>query len=171
MKLKFKKLHVNAKLPIRSTKYSGGWDVVCTRIERPNDDFAICYLGWSVEIPTGYRLMLQPRSSFTATQWVQQNSPGLGDPDYRGEYQFRFRAMPIGITGMLDIGDRGQGPFVGAWELENNLSLTYPNFPYEEGDRIGQIYLEPIIPIENEWEEELSNTERGEGGFGSTGKN
>lgn len=97
----------------------------------------------------------------TKTKWILQNSPGLGDCDYRGEYQYRFRAIPAFFTRI---------------EYKNNVhtgrtdALQYTKFPFNVGDRIGQIYLEEVIPIEFEEVEELSNTSRGEGGFGHTGK-
>jgi dUTPase len=87
---------------------------------------------------------------------VLQNSPCLGDEDYTGEYVLKFRCIPT-------LG--GLSSFTG------NISL-YPGeeFPYKPGDRIAQMYLEEVIPIEFEEVEELSNTERGDGGFGSTGR-
>ena len=149
MKLKFKKLHPNAQIPRQGTEFSGGWDVTMTSIEYDSTDLVICKLGFALEIPEGYKLTLVPRSSLTKTRWILQNTPGLGDSDYRGEYQYRFRALPENIN-MFD----------GRFE--------YPNFPYDLDDRIGQIYLEEVIPMEFEVVEELDNTVRGEGGFGST---
>ena len=93
--------------------------------------------------------MLQPRSSICKTWLIQQNSPGMGDSDYRGSYKFKFKALPISNSVM---------------------QLHYHPFPYQVGDRIGQIYLEKIIPISFIEVTELSDTIRGEGGFGSTGK-
>ena len=49
-------------------------------------------------------------------------------------------------------------------------SFDYQNFPYQVGDRVGQIYLETVIPIDFSLVDELSDTPRGDGGFGSTGK-
>ena len=108
-----------------------------------------------------------PRSSLTGTQWVIQNSPGLGDPDYRGEYQVRFRAFP----------DKALIPSETFRKLsetnlqENYTALRYPKFPYKVGDRVAQMYIEEIIPIEFEEVAELSETVRGAGGFGHTGNN
>lgn len=90
-----------------------------------------------------------PRSSLTKTRWFVQNMPGLGDADYTNEYQYRFRALPI--------------------EYDLNFGLIYPEFPYKIGDRIGQIYLEEVIPIEFTEVDELEETER-KGGYGSTGE-
>lgn len=149
MEVKIKKLHKDAVIPQRATKLSGCWDVVTTEIIQESNDFVICKLGFALELPQNMELVLVPRSGFTKTKWILQNSPGQGDPDYTGEYQYRFRAIPVG----LDYFDY----------------FIYPEFPYKVGDRIGQIYLREIIPIKFEEVEELSQTERGEGGFGSTG--
>lgn len=149
--IKVKKIHPNAKIPTRATEYSGGWDVYCTEVGPRANDFVICKTGLAMQPPPGYKITLVPRSSLTGTNWILQNSPGLGDPDYIGEYQFRFRAIPI-----------GKGPYI--------TDFMYSEFPYKPGDRIGQMYLEEIIPIQFQIVEELEETNRGSGGFGSTGK-
>ena len=151
MIVKFKKLHPNAVIPKQATELAGGWDVTCTEIVQESPDFIICKLGFALQPPVGYRVILVPRSSFTKTKWVMQNAPGTGDADCLGEYQYRLRALPI----------------------KNNIlgtAFEYPEVPFKVGDRIGQIYLEEVIPIEFEEVEELSQTERGTGGFGSTNK-
>jgi dUTP pyrophosphatase len=56
-------------------------------------------------------------------------------------------------------------------DMLGNWYLDYENFPYKAGDRIGQMFLEKVINIEFNEVKELSETERGEGGFGSTGRN
>jgi len=150
MKIKIKKLHELTQLPKRATELAGGWDVIATEIIEESDDFVICKLGFSLQPPPNYKITLVPRSSLTKTNWILQNSPGLGDADYLGEYQFRFRCLP---KGAYNFGD-----------------FIYDDFPYEIGDRVGQIYLEEVIPIEFEEVNELSPTERSVGGFGSTGK-
>lgn len=164
IKVKFKKLHPNTKLPERADELCGGWDVTCTEIIRESNDFVICKLGFALEIPAGYKVTLVPRSSFTKYKWILQNSPGLGDASYTGEYQYRFRALPNYIY--LHRND-----IAGVISSTNcrSFELEYPDFPYHVGERIGQIYLEEVIPIEFEEVEELSETIRGTGGFGSTG--
>ena len=149
----FKKLHENAKFPERGSELAGGWDVTTTEIEKVRDDFYICKLGFSLELPKGKKLTLIPRSSQTKTRWMVINSPGLGDEDYRGEYQYRFTAIPSGVK-----------------EENGSFVLTYDEFPFKVGDRIGQVYLEDVIPIKFFERDELTETKRGEGGFGSTNK-
>lgn len=156
LKVKIKKLRDNATIPKQATKFAAGWDVTAAKVEQVEDDLVICYLGFGLDIPEGYKLVLVPRSSLTKTKWILQNSPGQGDSDYKGEYQYRFRALPIKTN-------ESRNPF------EVSFSISYPEFPYKEGDRIGQVFLEKVLPIEFEEVEELTQTERGEGGFGSTG--
>lgn len=153
MKIKIKKLHKDAQIPKQATELAGGWDVVVTEIIQEADDFVICKLGFALQPPSNYKITLVPRSSLTKTKWLLQNSPGLGDPDYLGEYQYRFRCIPINYNDSF-----------------GHRNFDYQLFPFNVGDRIGQIYLEEIIPIEFEEVEELSITERNDGGFGSTGK-
>lgn len=151
VKVKLKKLNPNASVPTRATQFAGGWDVTATEIIQKEDDLVICKLGFALEIPLGYKLSIVPRSSITNTKWVLQNSPGLGDCDYRGEYQVRFRAFPI---------DFGKG----------DKTFTYQQFPYKVGERIAQVYIEEVVETEFEVVDELEDTNRGDGGFGSTGK-
>lgn len=152
MKVQIKKLHPNTTIPKQSTLLAGGWDVTVTEIVQESKDFVICKLGFSLIPPDNYKITLVPRSSLTKTKWIVQNSPGLGDADFRGEYQFRFRAIPDYIS------ENKQG----------FAEIFYEKFPYKEGDRIGQIYLEEVIPIEFEEVYELTTTNRGEG-YGSSG--
>ena len=159
MKIKLRKLHEKATVPERGTEFSGGWDVTATTIIQEAEDFVICKLGFALEIPEGYKLTLVPRSSLTKTHWIVQNSPGLGDADYRGEYQYRFRAIPIGADVERNM-----------FGTDHKVKLIYPEFPFKENERIGQVYIEEVLPIEFEVVEDLSDTVRGEGGFGSTGK-
>jgi dUTP pyrophosphatase len=152
MKIEYVKANELAKEPILGSELAGGYDVRITEMKHLKNGKVWCKLGLKMAIPEGYRLMLIPRSSITKSGYVLQNSVGLIDADFRGEVQARFIAYPNGI------------------KLQDNaLELVYPTFPYEVGDRVGQVYLEKIIPIE--WEEVnvLSETERGEGGHGSTG--
>lgn len=155
MKVKIKRLHENAVIPKQATELAGGWDVTVTEIEQIDKDLVICKLGFALQLPSNYRLILVPRSSLTKTKWVLQNSPGLGDADYLQEYQYRFRALPEDVNAV----DRFGG-----------IMLSYPQFPYVEGDRIGQIYLEEVIPMEFEEVEEF-DFENNRGGYGSTNKN
>ena len=154
MKVDFKKINNKALLPARISELAGGWDVTVTEIEKIGDDLVICKLGFALALPKGYKLTLVPRSSLTKTHWVIQNSPGLGDEDYRGEYQLRFRCIPSGIK----------------LKSHGGYELVYEEFPFKTGERVGQVYIEEVIPIEFNIIDELPESIRGDGGFGSTNK-
>ena len=97
-------------------------------------------LGVAVEIPKGYMLMLAPRSSMSKTPLIMPNSVGIIDSDYRGE----IKAI-----------------------LHNNSDDTYL---IRRNDRLVQGILVPIESVKIESVEVLSETERGNGGIGSTGR-
>jgi dUTP pyrophosphatase len=155
MQVKFKKLHEDATIPMRMSPQSGAWDVTATEIIVEEPGYVICNLGFSLAPPPNYRVVLVPRSNITKYGWVLANSIGVGDADYRGEYQFRFRALPkwgVKIDGV---------------SVEYTLSM--PEFPYKKGDRVGQLWVEEVQPINFVEVVSLDTTDRGVGGFGSTG--
>lgn len=139
-------VHPQAKFPTMGSEHAGAWDVYAASIEH---DFGnrrvIVDLGFRLEPPFGYRVMIQPRSSLTKTQWIIQNSPALGDYDFRGVYKLVFSSF-------------------------NDAALSEKTFPYKVGDRVAQLYLEQVWPLKWIPSSELSDTNRGEGGFGSTGR-
>jgi dUTP pyrophosphatase len=128
-------------LPTYATEGSAGADV-CS-----NEDVVIfrgewtrISTGYDVEVPPDYKLEVWPRSGLASTRGVTVlNSPGLIDSDYRGE---------------LCV-----------------ILINHGSMPYEVkwGDRIAQLVLTPVYQASFVGVTELSETERGEGGFGSTG--
>ena len=144
MKVKIKKLHENAVIPSYAKPGDAGMDLTAT--SRSTDDIGnIVYgTGLAVEIPEGYVGLIFPRSSNAKTDLYLTNHVGVIDSGYRGELMFKFRK-----------------------------SDSAKNFQearlYEVGDRVGQLIIIPYPAIEFEEVEELSNSERGEGGFGSSG--
>jgi dUTP pyrophosphatase len=146
VKVIVEKVRETSKLPEKATLLSGGWDLFADKIEVLYDTNKVTvYTGLKMKPDPNYMIRLGPRSSITKTDWILQNSPGLGDPDYPGEYQLRFH-------------------YVGG--LEN---ITNETFPYKEGDRVAQMWIEEIIPIEFK-EGVVDVTTDRIGGFGSTGK-
>ena len=106
-----------------------------------SEDNNVCYgTGLAFEIPEGYVGLLFPRSSNAKKDLLLTNSVGVLDSGYRGEVTFKFKPTKQG--GRM----------------------------YEVGDRIGQLIIIPYPQIEFEESEELSETERGNGGYGSTGR-
>lgn len=146
------KLEENAKMPFQATEHAACYDVFAHRIEYLDERNVYVHLGFSLEFNHSWKVVLVPRSSLTKTDWIIQNTPGQGDADFRDTYQIRFKALPVGISNFHQF-----------------PRLQYPEFPYQVGDRIGQIYFSPVLPPTFEIVSELSETER-LGGFGSTGK-
>lgn len=142
VEIKIKKLFRDAKIPIKSTECACGYDVYAhhNEIDTRNNIISI-YFGFAVEIPEGYALEFIPRSSICKTGFRLANCIGLIDSDYRGEVYATFD--------VIDIANK------------NN---------YKNGDRVGQFkvvknYKSKFVEVD-----ELSETKRGDGGFGSTGK-
>lgn len=155
MKVNVKKLDSNAVIPTYAKHGDAGMDL--TAISKNYDEHGnVCYgTGLAFEIPSGFAGFLFPRSSNTKKDLILGNSVGVIDSGYRGEVVFKFKPSII-YTMDDDIN------FVGApFHSLNN---------YEIGDRIGQIVIMPVTQIELNVVDELSATDRGTDGFGSSGK-
>lgn len=164
------KLVEGGVLPVQSTEKAACHDVFARKIEKVADDFYIVYIGFAVTPPKGHKIVLVPRSSLTKTTWLVQNSPGQGDEDYVNEYQYRFRAIPTGVEMVKKDGEWVKDGYGNEISTPYSVpKLTYDDFPFKEGERIGQIYLEKVLPIKWKQVEQLKTTNR-IGGFGSTGK-
>lgn len=141
MIVKIKRLHKDSIIPKYSKPGDAGLDLTAT--SKFYDDFDnVCYgTGLAIEIPEGHVGLLFPRSSISKTDLTLRNSVGIIDSGYRGEITFKF----------------------------NNILMSSCE-PYNVKERIGQLIIMPYPTIEFEEVKELSTTERGEGGYGSTGK-
>ena len=144
MKVKIKKLHSDAVIPTYAKDGDAGMDLVATSIISETPSQITYGLGIALEIPEGFVGLIFPRSSIRKTRLQLSNSVGVIDSGYRGELQATF----------------------------NKITTTIENQKndYKVGDRICQIMIIPHPTIEFEEVNELNNTERGAGGFGSTGK-
>jgi dUTP pyrophosphatase len=143
MKVKIKKLNENAVIPSYAKSGDAGMDLVATSIISENDTQITYGIGLALEIPNGFVGLIFPRSSVRKTRLMLSNCVGVVDSGYRGELQATFNKV-------------------------NQNSIAEND--YKVGDRIAQIMIIPHPPIEFDEVAELSDTERGEGGFGSTGK-
>lgn len=144
MELKIKKVNENAKIPFRATKGSAGMDL-CACIDSP----LTLKGGETAVIPTGIAIAL-PSDEMGAFVFARSglaikhgigllNSVGVIDSDYRGE-------IKVGVI--------------------NQISEPYT---IEPGERIAQLVIMPVCPLDPVEVENLDDTARGEGGFGSTG--
>lgn len=155
MEVKFKKLDERAVVPSYASEGDAGLDLVSTSKEWNKElGFVEFGIGLAVEIPKGYVGLIFPRSSISKTKYTLANSVGVIDSGYRGEVKFRFFLNSAGLHN-LD------------YESRNGFNkLT----EYGIGDKIGQLIIMPYPSIEPIEVDELSDTQRGDGGFGSTGK-
>jgi len=140
---KFKKLHEDAVTPTYSKKGDGCVDLHCVSHVLNEQTNQVTYsTGISLEIPSGYVGLVFPRSSIRRTVLELSNSVGVIDSGYRGEIMATFNVN----TG------------------------TNQSTIYENGERICQLMILPYPKIKFTEVTDLSETDRGEGGFGSTGK-
>lgn len=143
LKIRFKKKDEQSKLPVKGSLNAACYDVYAHSIKVERPDKIIVGLGFSTEIPPGFKGILVPRSSIAKTNWFLANSIGIIDADYRGEWMMVLKTVG---------------------------SVIYDALPFGVGERCAQIYFEKVNDVEIEETIELSDTERGSGGFGSTGK-
>jgi dUTP pyrophosphatase len=144
MQVRIKKLNENAVIPSYAKNGDAGMDLVATSVISETPTQITYGLGIALEIPEGFVGLVFPRSSIRKTRLQLSNSVGVIDSGYRGELQATFNKI---IT-----------------TIENQKN------DYKVGDRVAQIMIIPHPPIEFDEVDELSDTERGDGGFGSTGK-
>lgn len=141
MKVKFKKTDPTAVIPKTAKPGDAGTDLTAVARKFDADRQYWEYdTGIAVEIPPGYVGLIFPRSSISNKDLILCNHVGVIDSGFRGNITFRFK------------------------ELENVNGL------YEVGDKIGQLIIIPYPSIEYEEVNELSDSERGSSGYGSTGK-
>ncbi len=143
--LKIKKLKTNAKIPTRGTGGSAGLDL-CACIDESITlncgDTALIPTGIAIALPSSeYGAFIFPRSGIAVKHGIGLlNSVGVVDSDYRGE-------IMVGV-----------------------INQKRESYTIESGERIAQMVIMPVSMMPVEETEELDNTDRGQGGFGSTGK-
>ena len=142
-KILIKRLFKNVQIPKYETEGSSGLDLAAKLDKDVNinpGEVEIIPTGLAVSIPKGFEIQIRPRSGLAAKNKISVlNTPGTIDSDYRGELKVIL------------------------------INLGQEKFKVENGLRIAQMVLCPIIHAKLEEVDELKDTERGEGGFGSTG--
>ena len=128
------------------------------------DEFGnACYgTNRAFEIPKGFVGLIFPRSSNAKQQLLLSNSVGVIDSGYRGEVMLKFKSS-VSSFSLKTLFKLIFNPDAKITIISNH------SVSYSIGDRIGQIIILPYPQIEFEEAEELSETERGNGGYGSTG--
>ena len=163
MKINFKLNHPNAEIPSYSQEGDIGLDLTAVSIT-VTDKYIEYDTGICVEIPEGYGGFVFPRSSNSKKDLILSNSVGVIDQNYRGSIKFRFK-----------INHNENFDFT-LLNMENELveiidptGVINSTELYNIGDRIGQLVILPCPKIEPNKVHELSDTERGDKGFGSSG--
>ena len=142
-KILIKRLSKEVPLPKYETNGSSGMDLaanVNTNIDIDPGKTAIIPTGLALSIPKGFEVQIRPRSGLAAKQKISVlNTPGTIDADYRGEIKVIL------------------------------INLGQQSFKVEKGLRIAQMVVCPVMQAQLKEVDNLNETERGEGGFGSTG--
>lgn len=139
--MNIKPIHPNFKLPTKSTSGAGAYDLYMPEAgDIPDLESVRVKLGFAAEVPEGYIALLAPRSGAGSKHTVElSNTVGYIDSDYRGEWIAK---------------------------LQTKTGLPYA---WESGDRVLQFALVPVLSVDFNVVDELNDTDRSKGGFGSTG--
>ena len=178
MQIKFMKTHPDAVIPTRGSAGAAGFDLTAVSLKRAADLY-IYDIGIAMEIPEGYFAAIFPRSSIFFTGLELTNCVGVIDSDFRAPISAIFREVP---------GDQHARRLALHPLFPGKTGLMHP---YKPGDRIAQLIIQPCVvptqkvrqdmeiayrlPMQLEQVEfvevpELSQTERGANGYGSTGR-
>lgn len=141
MEIRFKKIHPDAVAPAKAHPTDAGFDLTAVSVSEDRIRNIVTYgTGLAVEIPEGYVGLLFPRSSVYKVQLSLANSVGVIDSGYRGELMFKYRIVQPHIR------------------------------RFSAGERVGQMIILPYPEIAFTEAQSLEESERAEGGFGSTGQ-
>jgi dUTP pyrophosphatase len=140
--MQIKQLHHNFIMPAKSTERAGAFDIYMPIKGDVSGQFPnMINLGFATAIPENHVALIFPRSGAGAKYGVELNNTcGVIDSDYRGEWRAALRTK------------------------SGNM------FAWEAGDRVLQFLVVPVADVSLELVDELETTDRGSGGFGSTGK-
>lgn len=166
MKVKIKKVRSTALLPTKAHDTDAGYDLYADTMEFDDDGNTVYGTGIAVEIPQGYVGLVFPRSSIAKKDLLLSNAVGVIDSGYRGEIMAKFKPVHVS-SNPLTLWWKVFVRKVRTVDLE--LSFIHRN-EYEYGDRIAQLIIIPYPEVEFELVDELSDSDRGVGGYGSSGK-
>lgn len=139
--VKIRKVHPDAVLPKRAHPTDAGMDVTAISMEM-TEDYIEYDTGLQFELPRGYVMLIFPRSSNSKKDLLLCNSVGILDSNYRGNLKLRFKLTTENYTEKI----------------------------YNPGDKVGQIMIIPYPEVNLIETDVLNESDRGDSGFGSTGK-
>lgn len=137
--VKIRKVHPDAVIPFRAHATDAGMDVTAISMEM-TEDYVEYDTGLQFQLPESYAMLIFPRSSNSKKDLLLCNSVGILDAGYTGNLKLRFKLTTEGYTEKI----------------------------YNPGDKVGQIMIIPYPEINFIETEVFNETERGDGGFGST---
>ena len=143
MEIKFKRLSENAVAPVKAHNTDAGFDLTCSEITTELNEcgqlILVYHTGLAIEIPEGWYGDIRPRSSIFKKPLRICNAPGTIDSGYRGEVTVKMAVTTDVVPSV-----------------------------YKVGERFAQLLILPVPEVTFTESEELTDTERGEGGYGST---
>ena len=165
--IRYKKLDEKAVEPYRKFDVDAGFDLTAVRKEE-TDKFTVYGTGIALEIPVGYVGLMFPRSSVTNKDLMLKNCVGVVDASYRGEIMCRFAKYHHDMWMEYDTPDDGhEERYIPNIDIKPVVrDAEY----YEIGDRVCQMVFIKLPDVQLVESEELTETERGTAGYGSSGK-
>ena len=157
MQVKIKKLHPDAVIPEYAKSGDAGLDLTAISASVDEHGNAVYGTGLAIEMPEGYAGFLFPRSSISKYDLTLANSVGVIDAGYRGEIIVKMKhAVKVKASSI-------KSTFVAS-------CMADYSYAYRAGDRVAQLIIMPVPKIELVGADDLSDSERGDVGFGSSGK-
>ena len=150
MQIKIEKLYKDSILPTKAHITDAGYDLYAHSVDYDEHGNLVYGSGVAMEIPQGYVGLVFPRSSNANKDLLLSNSVGVIDSGYRGEISFKLKIFYP--------------------HIEHHGFIHDMTTDYKVGDRIGQIIIMPYPEVEFVEVNELSDSDRGDGGYGSSGK-
>lgn len=148
MEVKIKRLHPDAVIPAKAHASDAAYDLTAVSRSFDDDGNVVYGFGLALEIPEGYAGFIYPRSSICKYDLALTNSVAVIDANFRGEITAKFKSVP---------------------RIDQYTGIAFGSRYYKKGDRIAQLIIRRVEPIEFVETDTLSETDRGTGGYGSTG--
>lgn len=172
LKVRIKKLCKDAIIPTYAKNGDAGMDLTAVDYYYDVDGCIVYKTGLAVEIPEGYVGLVFPRSSISKSDLFLTNAVGVIDSGYRGEILAKFK--PVAFFEPNDDTEFDKDKFKACANThlpQHGDELVYSHaIKFNLGERIAQLIIMPYPQIEFEEVVSLTETERGDGGYGSSGK-
>lgn len=175
--VRIKKADESIPTPVQAKYGDAGFDLTAYKVEYDSEKDAWVYdTGIHFEIPYGYWGAVCPRSSIVKTNYFLANSPGVADAGYRGTIKLIYKSR--NSASILKLVRTLAYSILTACKLDLKTNAKIKRYlealsnkkPFELNERIGQIIIVPLPNVQLVVCDKLSESERGEGSYGHTGK-